>query len=89
LQNYSNYQSVCIAQNLDDLVQYVLQTKGHVNGIHSDLESIESHQQTFVEQLRQLSDKLDTIQSAIQDMKETFDKEKSLPPPILYSELEE
>jgi chromosome segregation ATPase len=89
LQNYSNYQSICIAHNLDDLAQDVLQNKGHVNGIHSDLESIESHQQTFVEQLRQLSDKLDTIQSAIQDLKEAFDKEKSSPPPILYFELEE
>lgn len=43
LQNYSNHQSVCLAQNLDDLAQDVLQTKSHMNGIHSDLENLEHH----------------------------------------------
>jgi hypothetical protein len=89
LKNYSNYQSVCLAQNLDDLAQDVLQTKSHMNGIHSDLENIEQHQQSFVEQLKQLTEKLDIIQSAIQDLKESLEKERSSPPPISYSELAE
>jgi len=35
LQNYSNYQSVFLAQNLDHIAQDVVQTKTHVNGLHS------------------------------------------------------
>jgi hypothetical protein len=34
-------------------------------------------------------DKLETIQSAVQDLKESFDKEKTTSPPILFLELEE
>lgn len=36
-QNYANYQSVCLAQNIDDIAQDVLKTKGHINGLHSNL----------------------------------------------------
>jgi hypothetical protein len=37
MQNYSNYQSVCLAHKLHDIAQDILQTKSHFNGIHYDL----------------------------------------------------
>lgn len=37
LQNYSNYQSVCLAQNIDDVAQDVIKTKTHLNGLHSEM----------------------------------------------------
>jgi hypothetical protein len=41
LQNYSNYQSACIAQNIDDMAQDILQTKGLITRMHVDLDSLE------------------------------------------------
>jgi TolA-binding protein len=51
LQNYSNYQSVCLAQNIDDLAQDVLKTKGHMNGLHSDLDTITQNQEDLKQQI--------------------------------------
>jgi hypothetical protein len=46
MQNYSNYQSICIAQNIDDMAQDILQTKSHIARIHTDLENLEHNSTT-------------------------------------------
>jgi len=65
LQNYANYQSVCLAQNIDDIAQYVLQTKIHMNGLHSEIDSLGNNQEHIKSQLVQILEKLDTIQTAV------------------------
>jgi len=61
MHNHSNYQSVCLAQNLDDIAQDIMQTKVHFNGIHADLETIEHNQSLFREQFGKIMEKLETI----------------------------
>lgn len=78
IQNYANYQSVCLAQNLDDMAQDIMQTKSHMNGLHSEIDNLEQNQETLKSQLVQILEKLDTIQTAIHSLKESYDKEKVL-----------
>ena len=47
LQNYSNYQSVFLAQNLHDIAQDVVKTKTHANLLHSEINAIEHKQYIF------------------------------------------
>jgi hypothetical protein len=88
LQNYANYQSVCLAQNIDDMAQDIVQTKTHMNGLHSEIDNLENNQETLKSQLVQILEKLETIQTTVQSLKDSFDKEKEPSSPIRYSELE-
>ena len=89
LQNYSNYQSVCLAQNLDDIAQDVMQTKTHVNGLHSETNAIENNQDIFRNQLGQILEKLEIIQTIVQELKDSFEKEKRPTSPIIFAEIED
>jgi chromosome segregation ATPase len=88
LQNYANYQSVCLAQNIDDIAQDVLQTKIHMNGLHSEIDSLENNQEHLKSQLVQILEKLDTIQTVVQSLKDSFEQEKETPSPIKFDDIE-
>lgn len=88
LQNYVNYQSVCLAQNLDDMAQDILHTKSHMNGLDAKIDNLEHNQETLKSQLVQILDKLDTIQTAIHSLNDSYDKEKEPSSPIRYAKLE-
>jgi hypothetical protein len=88
LQNYANYQSVCLAQNIDDIAQDVLQTKIHMNGLHSEMDSLENNQEHLKSQLVQILEKLDTIQTIVQSLKDSFEQEKETPSPIKFDDIE-
>jgi hypothetical protein len=88
LQNYANYQSVCLSQNIDDMAQDILQTKSHMIGLHSEIDNLEHNQETHRLHLVQILEKLDTIQTAVQSLKESFEKEKQPSSPIPYEEIE-
>ena len=88
MQNYANYQSVCLSQNIDDMAQDILQTKSHMIGLHSKIDNLEHNQETHRLHLVQILEKLDTIQTAIHSLKESYDKEKAPSSPIKYDELE-
>jgi hypothetical protein len=75
LQNYANYQSVCLAQNIDDIAQDVLKTKGHMNGLHSDLEQVTQNQNDMKQQLDTILEKLQIIQDAVNNMQKTVEEE--------------
>lgn len=68
LQNYANYQSVCRAQNIDDIAQDVLKTKSHMNGFHSDLEQITQNQGEMKDQLESILEKLKIIETDVHNM---------------------
>jgi hypothetical protein len=75
LQNYANYQSVCLAQNIDDIAQDVLKTKGHMNGLHSDLEQVTQNQNDMKQQLDTILEKLQIIQDVVNNMQKTVEEE--------------
>jgi len=59
-----------------------------MNCLHAEIDSLEHNQETLKSQLVQILDKLDTIQTAVQSLKDFFDKEKEPSSPIRYTDLE-
>lgn len=88
LQNYANYQSVCLAQNIDDIAQDVIQTKIHMNGLHSEIDNLEHNQEHLKATLVQILDKLETIQTAVQSLKDSLEQEQESSSPIKFDDLE-
>jgi hypothetical protein len=83
MQNYSNYQSVCLAQNIDDMAQYILQTKSHITGIHTDLDQLESSSTANSKKLDELTQKLDIVMEVLMDLRTNMKREQdSLSPPL-------
>jgi predicted nucleic acid-binding Zn-ribbon protein len=83
LQNYANYQSVCLAQNIDDIAQDLVQTKIHMNGLHSEIDSLESNQEQMKSQLEKILEKLEIIQTVVFSLKDSFEEEIKPSSPIL------
>jgi hypothetical protein len=77
LQNYSNYQAVCIAQNLDDIAQDVVQAKSHITGIHTDLDNHEHTSSVQSAELKEINKKLNVIMEVVADLKTSLSKERS------------
>lgn len=88
LQNYANYQSVCLAQNIDDIAQDVIQTKIHMNGLHSEIDNLEHNQEHLKATLVQILDKLETIKTAVQSLKDSLEQEQESSSPIKFDDLE-
>jgi hypothetical protein len=83
MQNYANYQSVCLAQNLDDIAQDVIKTKGHMNGLHSELDQIIQNQDDLKTQLHTILEKIDIIEKAVENMKASYQEESQPASPVL------
>lgn len=88
LQNYANYQSVCLAQNIDDIAQDLAQTKIHLNGFHSEIDSLESNQEQMKSQLEKILEKLEIIQIAVFSLKDSYEEEIKPSFPILIEDIE-
>jgi hypothetical protein len=83
MQNYANYQSVCLAQNIDDIAQDVIKTKGHMNGLHAELDQITQNQDDMKTQLHTILEKLEIIEEAVKNMKLSYQEESQPASPIL------
>jgi hypothetical protein len=83
MQNYANYQSVCLAQNIDDIAQDVMKTKGHMNGLHAELDQITQNQDDLKTQLHTILEKLDIIEKAVENMKASYQEESQPASPVL------
>jgi hypothetical protein len=88
LQNYANYQSVCLAQNIDDIAQDLIQTKSHMNGLHSEIDSLENNQEHMKSQLEKIFEKLEIIQTAVFTLKYSFEEENKTPSPLQIEDIE-
>jgi hypothetical protein len=86
LQNYSNYQSVCLAQNLDDIAQDVIKTQRHLNGLHSEIDSLEHGQKEMKLQLHTILEKLEVIEKAVANLKFSYQEESQPASPVLIPE---
>jgi hypothetical protein len=87
LQNYSNYQSVCLAQNIDDIAQDVIKTKIHLNGLHSEIDHIQQNQEDLKSAVQTILEKLDIIEKAIVSLKSSYEEETRPSSPILISDI--
>jgi hypothetical protein len=83
LQNYANYQSVCLAQNLDDIAQDVIKTKTHLNGLHAELDHMENNQGAILMKLDQLITKMETLENAVQELQASLKQEQETASPVL------
>ena len=88
LQNYANYQSVCLAQNIDDIAQDLIQTKTHMNGLHSEIDSLENNQEQMKSQLEKILEKLEIIQTVVFSLKDSFEEENKTPSPLKIEDIE-
>jgi hypothetical protein len=86
LQNYSNYQSVCLAQNLDDIAQDVIKTQRHLNGLHSEIDNLEHGQEDMKLQLHTILEKLEVIEKAVANLKFSYQEESQPASPVLIPE---
>lgn len=83
LQNYSNYQSVCLAQNLDDIGQDVIKTKTHLNGLHAEIDHIQDNQGAIMMKLDDIIAKMDILENAVNELKTSFKEEEDTASPVL------
>jgi hypothetical protein len=83
LQNYANYQSVCLAQNLDDIAQDVIKTKTHLNGLRAELDHMENNQGAILMKLDQLITKMETLENAVQELQASLKQEQETASPVL------
>jgi hypothetical protein len=75
LQNYINYQSVCLAQNLDNIANDVYDLKEHRKKLHHSVETLHDVHHTFSERLTEIQAQLSTIQLAVSHF------QVAIPPP--------
>jgi uncharacterized coiled-coil protein SlyX len=69
LQNYSNYQSVCLSQNIDDLAIDVQKTNTHLNSLHTAITELRFDHDTLKHKLDLLMEKILIIEEAVTNMK--------------------
>jgi hypothetical protein len=74
---------VCLAQNIDDIAQDVIKTKGHMNGLHSELDQITQNQEDLKTQLNTILEKLEIIEKAVENMKASYQEESQPASPVL------
>ena len=67
MQNYSNFQSVCLDQNLDDIAIDVLEMKENSVSVHHSLDGIHVSHIEKKFKLEDISSKLDNISIAIEN----------------------
>jgi hypothetical protein len=85
LQNYSNYQSVCLAQNIDDIAQDVIRTRSHLNSLHSEIDQVIQNQDDIRKELAKLLEKLVIIEEAVTNMKDAYKAESQPTSPASVS----
>jgi predicted nucleic acid-binding Zn-ribbon protein len=73
LQNYSNYQSICLAQNIDDIAQDVVKTRAHLNSLHSEIDQVMQNQDDIRKAIGNLLEKLEIIEEAVKNMRTHHD----------------
>jgi len=74
LQNYSNYQSVCLSQNIDDLAIDVQKTNTHLNSLHTEISELRYDHDTLKHKIDLLLDKILIIEEAVSNMRHTYDE---------------
>lgn len=80
LQNYSNYQSVCLSQNIDDLAADVQKANSHLNSLHVEVDEVTYNQVLLKEQLSTILEKVHIIEDAVNNMRKTYDESQPSSP---------
>ena len=79
LQNYINYQSVCLTQNLDEVAKDVYTLTEHSKKLHHSVETLHEGQQALTVRLEEITTQLSTIQLAISRFQTAVPKPVSPP----------
>jgi len=61
LHTYTNYQIVCMLQNIDDIARDVLEVKEHINKLHSSYNEILGTQNEHTQQLNDINSNIGII----------------------------
>jgi len=75
LQNYSNYQSVCLAQDIDDVAQDVIRTRSHLTSLHGEVDQVQQDQERIKADLKAVLEKLEIIEEAVKNTRAAFHEE--------------
>jgi uncharacterized protein YoxC len=78
LQNYLNYQSICLAHNIDDMAHDILQIKQHVSGMHVEFDEQDERTQKTYKDMQELKAKTDIILEALHGLQNSLQGETSL-----------
>ena len=74
--NYTNYQIVCMLQNIDDLAKDVLEVKEHIKRLHTSYDALLGDQHEHSQQLNDINSNMGSIAKSLEQLK------NALPAPV-------